>query len=131
MWVSTFKQSHKPWTFGGCPSLPTAPLFPHHTTSLIQLLGYKSFFFYFKDTLAQLVYKYKEANKALRHDFQELKKLYIESQEDVQLMRERMRRQSSSSSNHGDDTSDSVTDEKEECILQLEEYKEQVWWLLM
>lgn len=73
-----------------------------------------------------MVYEYKQANKALRHDFQELKKLYIESQEDVQLMRERMRRQSSSSSNHGDDTSDSVTDEKEECILQLEEYKEQV-----
>jgi hypothetical protein len=71
-----------------------------------------------------LVYEYKQANKALRHDFQELKKLYIESQEDVQLMRERMRSQSSSSSIHGDEST--VTEGKEEYILQLEEYKEQV-----
>ncbi|XP_028391472.1 coiled-coil domain-containing protein 149-A-like [Dendronephthya gigantea] len=79
-----------------------------------------------KDTLTQLIYEYKQANKALRYDFQELKKLYIESQEDVQLMRDRMRRQSSSSSSHGDEASDTVTDGKEECILQLEEYKEQL-----
>ena len=76
-----------------------------------------------------MVYEYKQANKALRHDFQELKKLYIESQEDVQLMRERMRRQSNSSSIHGDETSETMTEDKEEYILQLEEYKEQVWWL--
>lgn len=80
-----------------------------------------------QDTLAQLVHEYKTANKALRHDFQELKKLYIESQEDVQLMRERMRSQSSSSSVHGDEFLDTVTEGKEECILQLEEYKQQVW----
>jgi hypothetical protein len=77
-----------------------------------------------------LVYEYKKANKALRHDFQELKKLYIESQEDVQLMRERMRRVSSSSSIHGDETSDTVSEGKEEYIVQLEEYKEQVGWFL-
>jgi uncharacterized membrane protein YgaE (UPF0421/DUF939 family) len=82
--------------------------------------------FYFKDTLAQLVYEYKQANKALKHDFQELRKLYVESQEDVQLMRERMRRQSSSSSIHADETSETVSEDKEEYILQLEQYKEQV-----
>ena len=82
--------------------------------------------FIFKDTLLQLVHECKQANKALRHDFLELKKLYVESQEDVQLLRERMRRQSSSSSSHGDETSEMLTEGKEEYILQLEEYKEQV-----
>ena len=37
-----------------------------------------------------------------------------------------MRRQSSSSSSHGDETSEMLTEGKEEYILQLEEYKEQV-----
>ncbi|XP_046850340.1 coiled-coil domain-containing protein 149-like isoform X2 [Xenia sp. Carnegie-2017] len=76
-----------------------------------------------KETLAQLVYEYKLANKALKHDFGELKRLYIQSQEDVQFIRNRMRRQSSSGS-HGDETN--VIDGKETCIRQLEEYKEQV-----
>ena len=91
---------------------------------LITLVNYV--LFHFKDTLAQLVHEYKQANKALRHDFLELKKLYVESQEDVQLLRERMRRQSSSSSSHGDEMSEMLTEGKEEYILQLEEYKQQV-----
>ena len=69
------------------------------------------------------MYEYKLANKALKHDFGELKRLYIQSQEDVQFIRNRMRRQSSSGS-HGDETN--MNDEKETCIRQLEEYKEQV-----
>lgn len=74
----------------------------------------------------QLLVEYKEVNKALRKDLVELKKLYVESQEDVQILRERMRKKSSSSSIEDEASSKLVVEGREALISQLEEYKEQV-----
>ena len=76
----------------------------------------------------QLLVEYKEVNKALRKDLVELKKLYVESQEDVQILRERMRKKSSSSSIEDEASSKLVVEGREALISQLEEYKEQVWF---
>lgn len=62
----------------------------------------------------------------MKKDLLGLKKLYVESQEDVQILRERMRKQSSSSSIGEEGSSKSDVDGREDLILQLEEYKEQV-----
>ena len=62
----------------------------------------------------------------MKKDLLGLKKLYVESQEDVQILRERMRKQSSSSSIGEEGSSKSDVDGREDLILQLEEYKDQV-----
>ena len=75
-------------------------------------------------TLSQLLCESRGENKALKKDFAELRQLYNDAQEDIQILREALAKEKNCSNKIKDGT-DGI-DERQDLISQLEKSQEKV-----
>ena len=76
-------------------------------------------------TLSQLLCESRGENKALKKDFAELRQLYNDAQEDIQILREALAKEKNCSNKIKDGT-DGI-DPRQDLISQLEKSQEKVW----
>ena len=77
-------------------------------------------------TLSQLLCESRGENKALKKDFAELRQLYNDAQEDIQILREALAKEKNCSNKIKDGTDG--MDPRQDLISQLEKSQEKVWW---
>lgn len=80
-------------------------------------------------TLSQLLCESRGENKALKKDFADLRQLYNDAQEDIQLLRETLANQRKSNNNIKD-CKDGI-DPRQDLICQLEKSQEKVRWVYL
>lgn len=76
-------------------------------------------------TLSQLLCESRGENKALKKDLADLRQLYNDAQEDIQILRDALAKQKNCTNKIKDGTDG--MDPRQDLILQLEKSQEKVW----